>query len=383
MKYEHDRTWAEISLDNLDYNYRTLSDLVGPGCTVMAVIKGNFYGNGAITAARSLEEAGCRWMGLATIEEAMELREKGITAEMLLLGPICPEHTKIAIDNNLTIPMLDYAYAREISKAARSVGKTVRAHMKVDTGMCRYGMMVSKNLAQCVDETMQIAALPGIELTGVFTHFASGGDPAEDAFTMGQLANYRAYAEALEARGLKLLRHCANSPVSLRFPEARYDMVRVGTLLCGFNPFGCGVELKPVMQVRARILSIKQLDPGDTIGYNRLFTCERPTIVAIIPFGFVDGIHRSASNRAQMLLHGKRVTLVGKICMDLCFLDITDVPEAKIGDVVTIFGEDSGVFLSPYEITASYPGSAPELSAVIGTRVPRFYLRGGKIVARD
>ena len=160
------------------------------------------------------------------------------------------------------------------------------------------------------------------------------------------------------------------------------DMVRAGTLLYGFNPFG-GLELDPIMELKTRITQIKHLNPGDTVGYNRLFTCQRPTVIAIVPFGFVDGIHRAASNKAYMLVNGKPAKIVGKICMDLCFLDVTEIENVQVGQVVTVFGWDHGVYQSAYALTDTYPGSAPELTAVLGTRIPRFYLRNGKIVACD
>lgn len=382
MNYERDRAWAEISLDHLSENYRKLSTWTGPSCKVLCVIKGNAYGHGAVEVSRELERAGCEILGAATIEEAMELRENGIWLPVLLLGPITPIHTALAIQERFIVPLIDESSAKEISDAAVKAGKVIEAHLKIDTGMCRYGLPVGKDMDACLAEALRMAHLPNIRVTGVFTHFSVAGDPAEDTFTQGQMNLFREFSNRMEQAGVKLIRHCANSPATIRFPDVHYDMVRTGTLLYGFNPFG-GLELKPVMELKTRILQIKRLDPGDTVGYGRLFTCQRPTVIAIVPFGFVDGIHRAASNKTFMLVNGKPARIVGKICMDLCFLDITDIPDVQAGQTVTVFGWDHGVYQSAYALTNCYPGSAPELTAVLGTRIPRFYLRGGTIVAQD
>ena len=382
MKYECDRTWAEVSLDRLAENYQTLSAWTGPSCKVLCVVKGNAYGHGAVEVSKELERIGCAILGVATIEEAMELRENGIKLPILLLGPITPIHTALAIEQDFIVPLINESYAKEVSNAAAAAGKTIEAHLKIDTGMCRYGLSVGKDMDGCVEEALRMTKLPHIRVTGVFTHFAAAGDPAEDAFTHGQMELFREFSDCMAAAGVTLIRHCANSPATIRFPEVHYDMIRTGTLLYGFNLFG-GPALKPVMELKTRILQIKRLEPGDTVGYGRLFTCLRPTVLAIVPFGFVDGIHRAASNHASMLVNGKPARIVGKICMDLCFLDVTDIPDVRIGQTVTVFGWDHGVYQSAYELTNCYPGSAPELTAVLGTRVPRFYLRNGEITACD
>lgn len=382
MNYERDRAWAEVSLDRLADNYHKLSEFVGPSCKVLCVIKGNAYGHGAVEVSKELERAGCEILGAATIEEAMELREHGIKLPVLLLGPINPAYAALAAEQGFIVPLIDAAHAEELSAAAAAAGKTIEVHLKIDTGMSRYGLSVGKDMDGCVAEALHMTKLPNLRVTGVFTHFAVANIPEEDAFTRRQMTLFRTFSDRMEQNGVKLLRHCANSPGTLRFPEVHYEMIRTGTLLYGFNQYGV-VDLEPVMELKARITQIKRLDAGDTIGYGRLFTCERPTTIAIVPFGFVDGIHRAASNKACMLVNGKPARIVGKICMDLCFLDVTDIPDVKEGQIVTVFGWDHGVYQSAYALTDAYPGSAPELTAVLGTRIPRFYLRGGTIVARD
>jgi len=382
MKYERDRAWAEISLDNLAENYQKLSVWTGPSCKVLCVIKGNAYGHGAVEVSRELERIGCKILGAATIEEAMELRENGIKLPVVLLGPINPKYAALAVEQGFVVPLINEVDAKAVSDAAVAAGKTVEAHLKIDTGMCRYGLSVDKDMDACVAEALRMTKLPNLHVTGVFTHFAVAGDPNEDEFTHRQMDLFRVFSDRMAAAGVKLTRHCANSPTTIRFPEVHYDMIRTGTLLYGFNPFG-GIELKPVMELKTRITQIKHLNPGDTIGYGRLFTCERPSVIAIVPFGFVDGIHRAASNKATMLVNGQPAKIVGKICMDLCFLDVTNIPDVEVGQIVTIIGWDHGAYQSGYGITDSYPGSAPELTAVLGTRIPRFYFRNGEMVASD
>ena len=339
MNYERDRAWAEVSLDRLADNYHKLSEFVGPSCKVLCVIKGNAYGHGAVEVSKELERAGCEILGAATIEEAMELREHGIKLPVLLLGPINPAYAALAAEQGFIVPLIDAAHAEDLSAAAAAAGKTIEAHLKIDTGMSRYGLSVGKDMDGCVAEALHMTKLPNLRVTGVFTHFAVAIIPEEDAFTRRQMTLFRTFSDRM--------------------------------------------DLEPVMELKARITQIKRLDAGDTIGYGRLFTCERPTTIAIVPFGFVDGIHRAASNKTCMLVNGKPARIVGKICMDLCFLDITDIPDVEEGQVVTLFGWDHGVYQSAYALTNAYPGSAPELTAVLGTRIPRFYLRDGKVVARD
>lgn len=382
MKYERDRAWAEISLDLLAKNFQKISSWVGPDCKVLCVIKGNAYGHGAVAISKELERCGCEVLGAATIEEAMELRENGIRLPIVLFGPINPIHTALAIRQKITVPLISLDDAKKLSKAAEAVGQPLQAHLKIDTGMCRYGLPVGKDMEQCIADALQMTNLPGLQVTGVFTHFSAAGDFSQDAFTKRQMDLFRTFASRMEKAGVKLIRHCANSPATIRFPECHLDMIRTGTLLYGFNPFGT-LELDPIMELKTRITQIKHLNPGDTVGYNRLFTCQRPTVIAIVPFGFVDGIHRAASNKAYMLVNGKPAKIVGKICMDVCFLDVTEIENVQVGQIVTVFGWDHGVYQSAYALTDTYPGSAPELTSVLGDRIPRFYMRDGETVSHE
>lgn len=383
MQYEQSRTWAEISLDNLIYNYQKLSNLVGPSCDIMTVVKANAYGHGAVHVSHEIQESGGKFLGVSTIQEAMELRENNITIPILILGTISPMYTAIAFKNDITIAIFDYEYARKISDAAVEKGGKLNVHIKVDTGLARFGISIHKNMKKAIEETLRIAELPGIKLSGVFTHFAVGGDKTQDNYSLMQLNHFNTYADTLLNKGLKLLRHCANSPVTLRFPQARFDMVRLGTLIYGMNPFGFNLDLKPIMELKSRIMSIRYLDIDDSIGYDKMFTAQRLSKIALIPFGYADGVHRCCSNQAHVLVNGKRVKLIGKIGMDISFADITDVPEVKVDDVVTIFGQDQDEFISVYEYTNLYPGSAPELTCMLGRRVPKFYIKGGEIVAKS
>jgi alanine racemase len=383
MQYQRNRTWMEVSLDDLEYNFRLLSDLIGPSCAVMGVIKGNACGLGAVRVAQELQTAGCRFFGAATLEEAVELRDAGIIRPILLLGVIDFAYVSVCLDYRVTLPVLDLAYAAALSDLAHRRGRRLDVHLKVDTGLSRYGIPLDKDMDGALQQAMNIATLPGLALRGVFTHVACAGDPKEDDFTLRQFTLFRRFTEQLAASGLRLTRHCANSPVTLRFPQERYELVRTATILYGFNVFQPDFPLREVASLKTRIIATKEMNPGDSLSYDRLFTAERKTRIGLVPFGYGDGLPRLCTNRAFFLVRGKKARVVGKLCMDLCFIDITDIPEVREGDMVTVFGRDGDAFQSVFDIVNLYPGSAPELTAVLGRRIPRFYLRDGFDAGRD
>ena len=372
MEYRKRRTWAEISLDNLIDNDRLLARLAAPA-RVMAVLKANAYGHGAIPVASALEREGCVHFAVATLEEAIELRESGNCAQILVLGAADdPMYVHTAAKMDITLPVFDACHAGEL--ASKTGGIPLKVQWKVDTGLGRYGYTLREGTtATAVNQARQIAATPGIFLTGVWTHMACANMPQQDEYTAHQLALFDKLVRGIRAAGLDVKFHCANSPTVLRFPHAHYDFVRPGNALYGFVPYS-DIPFKPVLALKSRILYIHQLQPGDSLSYGRLFTAQRPTKVAIIPFGYADGIQRCASNRMQALVHGIQVPSIGKFCMDCTALDITDVPQAAVGDTVTIVGTEGGRTLRVEDITGLYPGSGPELTTVLGMRIPRFYV---------
>ena len=380
MEYQQDRTWLEISLDNLVHNFHVLSGLTRPGCPVLAVVKCNGSGFGALRVARELETAGCRFFGVATVEEAVELREGGITQPILVFGAPNPAHTALCARLGITLPVFDHAQAAALAGAAACRNLQIDVHMKVDTGLSRYGIALDKDMDGAVRQAMEIASLKGVRLKGVFSHAANAGEPADDDFTLRQFSLFTSFTNQLAKPGLRLIRHFANSPATLRFPEMHLDMVRTAGALNGFSPIRrSDLPLREVASLRTRIVYVRHLRPGDSLSYSRLFTASRETRLAIVPVGYGDGIPRLVGGRVSFLVRGKPAPLVGKLCMDMSFVDITDIPEADTGDVVTVFGEDNGAFQSVYAIADLFPGSGPEVTSVLGNRIPRFYVRDGKI----
>ena len=376
MKPTKMRTWAEINLNNLEHNYRALRAMLPPGCRFLGVIKANAYGHGAIQVARRLEGLGAEYLATACLREAMELRDAGgIDAPILILGYTPPEFARRLIEYRFTQTVFDLDAARALSQAAVRAEQTLKIHIKVDTGMSRLGFLCDEaHMAQAVEAIAQVCALPGLEPEGIFTHFAdSDGD---EAYTMLQFTRFLDILEALQARGLTFpIRHCANSGAVLNFPCTHLDMVRPGIALYGHYPApSCqgldGPGLLPVMSVKSRIASVKWVPAGTTVSYGRIHTLARDTRLAVLPVGYADGLFRRCSDQLSMRIGDQWAPIVGRVCMDMCMLDVTDLPQVEQGDVVTVFGEDA-----PIETAADLAGTVQyELLCAVSPRVPREYL---------
>lgn len=376
MKPTKMRTWAEINLSNLEHNYRALRAMLPPGCRFLGVIKADAYGHGAIQVARRLEGLGAEYLATACLREAMELRDAGgIHAPILILGHTPPEFARRLIEYRLTQTVFDLEAARALSQAAVRAEQTMKIHIKVDTGMSRLGFLCDEaHMAQTVEAIAQVCALPGLEPEGIFTHFAdSDGD---EAYTMLQFTRFLDILEALRARGLTFpIRHCANSGAVLNFPCTHLDMVRPGIALYGHYPApSCqgldGPGLLPVMSVKSRIASVKWVPAGTTVSYGRIHTLARDTRLAVLPVGYADGLFRRCSDQLSMRVGDQWAPIVGRVCMDMCMLDVTDLPQVGQGDVVTVFGEDA-----PIETAADLAGTVQyELLCAVSPRVPREYL---------
>lgn len=377
MQYLKDRAWAEVSLDAVEENYAMMRAYLPAGTEIIAVLKANGYGHGAVPVAKTLEKAGCSKMAVASIEEAMELRENGVSVPILLLGPIPVSYLEIAAKNELIVPLTDPEYAAEISGTARQLGLSVRAAIMLDCGLSRLGVVVKGREEEAVQDVLRLAALPNLELDSVMTHLTAGGIPEQHELNLEQLNRFKDFTAALERAGLHLPKHCAASRFSVRYPEYAFDCVRIGSDLYGVHPYyGVGPHFKPAMQLRARIVQIKEVGANTLVGYGPKYKTEKPTRIAVLPIGYVDGLTTRLGDKMCFLLHGKRVRQIGRLCMDYCMVDITEIPEAVTGDIVTLFGEDEGAFLSVQEHAAIYGGTASELICLLGRRIPRFYFKG-------
>lgn len=371
-------TRAEIDLDAVANNVRFFANHAGPAAGVMAVVKANAYGHGAIMVARAAIEAGARWLAVATVDEGCQLRAAGLTAPILVLAPSHPDEAIAAVHADLTLAVADLAMAAALGAAAGTAA--ARIHVEVDTGLHRFGIAHSV----AADEIARIVALPGVRLDGVYTHFATA-DEADQRFHDEQQARFEAVLDALTARGITVPQiHQDNSAGSLGGPGPRTTLIRPGVALYGMSPSDevpAPPALRPVLSLRSRVARVLDLAPGDTVSYGRTFVAKTPMCAALIPLGYADGYRRSLSGRGQMLLGGQRTPVLGRVCMDQTVIAVPDCVPVAIGDEVVAIGGQGDARISADEL-AVLAGTIPyEIGTGISARVPRHYLRGGRLVA--
>ncbi len=381
------RSWAEINLDILAENMREIRRVTKRSAKIMAVVKADAYGHGAIETARVLLENGADKLAVSMLDEAIELRQNGITAPILILGHTDPRRISQLIENDIEQAVYSLEYAKAISKKAIILERTARIHIKYDTGMNRLGFLEGESSVEAI---LAIAELPGIEIEGMFSHFAMS-DTDDDEYTMKQFESFTKMAEELEKRGLVIpTKHICNSAGILRFPQMHMDMVRSGLITYGMMPKGCPAsytdfEVRPAMTLKSSVVHVKEIPVGETISYGRHFTTERPSTIATIAIGYADGYLRRLSNCAEVLIHGKRAPVVGNICMDMCMVDVTDFDEKpKVGDEVVLFGKQKArgveAEIPVDEISDMLDTINYEVTCLVGKRIPRVYIKDGKIV---
>ena len=374
MKQTQTRTWTEIDLSNLEHNYRALRAMLPQGCRFLGVVKADAYGHGAVQVARRLETLGAEYLAVACLDEALELRQAGITTPILILGYTPTERAEALLDNGITQTVYDVEMARALSNAAAAAGKTLKIHVKADTGMSRLGWLCGgEDQSAAVEAIAQVCALPGLEAEGIYTHFANA-DGDED-YTMLQFTRFLDLLEALKERGITFaIRHCAASAAALKFPCTHLDMVRPGIALYGHYPDpSCegldGPGLRPVMTLKTRVASVKTVPAGTPVSYGCTHVLDRETKLAALTIGYADGLPRLCSDKLEVLIGGQRAPVVGRICMDMCMADVTGLDVAP-GDEVEVFGEHL-----PIEDVAALAGSIQyELLCAVSPRVHRAYL---------
>ena len=375
------RTWAEISLDNLNHNYHALREKLPGGTRFLGVVKADAYGHGAVPVSRYLVELGAEYLAVSNIEEAIQLRRGGIRGPILILGYTPPELADSLVSYGLRQEVHSLEYARQLQARLSGSKRRLRVHIKLDTGMSRLGFFAYDH-PKTVDELRAVAEMNELQIEGIFMHFpvADSLDASDEAFCRTQFDRFTAMLDALKAVGVEPeLRHCCNSGASILYPQYAMDMVRPGIATYGILPseeLRGRIDLRPVMQLRSTIFQIRDYAPDITVSYGRTYRTEVPTRVAVVGIGYADGLPRSFSNRISFLLHGRRVPQIGRICMDMCMVDVSSVPEAKVDDVVTIFGEDNGASIG-VDAMAAELGTIPyELLCGINKRIPRIYLDG-------
>lgn len=375
----HSRIQAEIDLDAMTYNLEHIKKNLAPGTQVIAVLKADGYGHGAVPLARRIQKDPEIWgIAVATVEEGEELRNAGITKPILILGYTYQEDYQKIANLDFRPAVFKLSMAKELSKAALEAGKTLKIHIKIDTGMTRIGY---RDVKKDVPEILEISKLPGLEIEGIFTHFARA-DEADKTPALVQYEKFQEFIRSLEQEGLHIpMKHCSNSAGIIRMQEANLDAVRAGIILYGLYPSKEverePVPLKPLMSLRSHIAYIKTVEPGAEISYGGIFTTVRETRVATIPVGYADGYPRGLSNKGSVLIRGKRAPILGRVCMDQFMVDVTEIPEAEELDQVTLLGKDGEDCITMEELGELSGRFNYEFACCISKRVPRVYLESG------
>lgn len=361
--------WVEIDLGAIAHNYKEIRRYTRKDAKLCAVVKADAYGHGAIAVARKAIAAGAEYLAVATISEALKLREAGFTAPLLILGLTKPDSSFDIVDADLTQTVCRLDLVQALSAEAVTQGKRVKVHLAIDTGLGRIGVHPS----EAASFAKEIAALPGIEIEGIFSHFAIA-DIEDKTFSWEQIRLFQEAYESIEAAGIHIpIRHIAESAAILDLPDVHFDMVRAGILQYGLWPSDevtRPLNLRPAMKFCARIVYIKTIPPGTSIGYGRNFIAERESRIATISVGYADGYLRVYAG-GYVEVRGKRAPIAGRICMDQCMIDITDIPDAKLGDIVTLFGSETLTAddLARWANTISY-----EVLCLVSKHVSRIYM---------
>lgn len=375
------RIYAAVNLDAVLYNLENMKKNISENTKIIAVLKADGYGHGAVPIAREIQSLPYIWgIAVATVEEGMELRNAGIQKPILILGYTYEEDYDTIVREDFRPAVFKKSMAQKLSQAAVKAGKPVNIHIKIDTGMTRIGY---RDPQRDVPEILEISRLPGIRIEGLFTHFARA-DETDPAPAYRQLEKYGEFLKKLEAAGLSIpLKHCSNSAGIIRIPEANLDAVRAGVILYGMYPSDEvekePVPLKPAMEIKSHIAYIKTVEPGTQVSYGGTYTTQRPTRIATIPVGYADGYARGLSNRGSILIHGRRAPILGRVCMDQFMVDVTEIPEAKELDEATLLGMDGEDCITMEELGDLSGRFNYEFACCISKRVPRIYIKDGQV----
>ena len=381
-------TWAEIDLNAYANNITELRRITDKDARLMAVVKANGYGHGSVEVARVALLKGAEYLGVARINEAVQLRKAGLEAPILIFGYTPPDQADTLIKYDLTQTVYSHKAAKVLSEYAIQKGTKICVHIKADSGMGRLGvLLISNNNADTPNHTPQdtveavesISRLSGLTVEGIFTHFATADD-ADKSYAKMQLDVFKDFIDSLDRSGLELpLKHAANSGALIDLPESHLDMVRPGIATYGLYPSSevnkSRVDLKPVMTLKSRIIQLKKVPAGFNISYGITYQTKRPTTIATVPVGYADGFNRLLSNRGHMLVHDQRVPIVGRVCMDLTMIDVGSVSDVAVEDEVVVFGPPSNDSVTADEIALELNTINYEIVSSITARVPRVYVR--------
>ncbi len=376
---------ADIDLDAITVNIQELKKVTAPGARFMAVVKANAYGHGGIEVARQALAGGADCLGVARVQEAVALRQAGIDGRLMVLNYTPPEFSHLALEHDLVLTVFDLDTARAISDIAAAANKRITVHIKTDTGMGRLGLRPAGEVGLTIDPervatVCRIARLPGVDVEGIFTHFAAA-DSTDTTYTKKQFGLFCDFVEALGKEGLEFkLRHAANSAAIVAHPQTHLDMVRAGIAMYGLNP-SAEVNLghlatRPVMALKARLVHVKKVPKGFCVSYGMTHRTPAPTVIATVPIGYADGYSRLLSSRGTMLVRGQRAPIVGRVCMDLIMLDVGHIEGVQTGDEAVALGSQGDETVSADEIAAELGTINYEIVSSITARVPRIFHNG-------
>lgn len=377
------RTWADVSLDNLAHNYTVLRQQVPAACRFLGVVKADAYGHGAVPVSHHLEELGAEFLAVSNLEEAVQLRRGEVRSPILILGYTPAQYARDLAEMDLRQEVHSLSYARELEARLVGTDSRLRVHLKLDTGMARLGFFCQEG-ERVLEELLAVTRMPHLAVEGMFTHFpvADSLDPADVAFTREQFRLFRRFVAGMEAAGVRPeICHCCNSGATIAYPEFALDMVRPGVATYGIAPsqdLAGRLDLRPLLTLQTTISQIRTYPAGVPVSYGRTYVTPSPKTLAVVSIGYADGLSRQLSGRVSFLLRGRQVPVVGRICMDMCMVDVTDVPEARVGDPVTVLGTGENGAPSVCGL-ASQLGTIPyEILCSISKRIPRIYLDGKK-----
>lgn len=376
----YNRIYARINMDNLRYNIEKMKSLVKSDMKILTVIKADAYGHGAVEIAKRIDDLS-DYYGVATIDEAIELREHGIDKPLLIIGYTAPCDFDRLIAYNITQAVYSVKDCEILSDMAVAVGKRAKVHIKVDTGMSRIGFPADE---QGIEEALKLTDMPGLDIEGIFTHYAKA-DETDKTAAYGQKEKFKSFINELNKGGIDFeLRHIDNSAGTMEMDDDEFDMVRLGIVTYGLYPseeIDKAVTIKPVMSLVAHVAHVKTLPEGVGVGYGWSYITDKETRVATVTVGYADGYPRACSNLGRVIIRGEYAPIIGRVCMDQIMIDVTHIPDVEVGDETVIIGGDGDRYISVEEVAAPANSFNYELVCNIGRRVPRVYSEGGRDTA--
>lgn len=376
------RAWAEVNLDAISKNLKNIRKITNPSAKLLAVVKADAYGHGFLDVSKTMIESGADYLGVATFEEAKQLRIHSIDVPIMIIGPIIDSDIENIIKLDIISTVFDIDTAKRISDRAKLMGKNAKIHIKLDTGMTRIGFVCGEDNIDTINNILNISKMPSLEIDGIFTHFARA-DECDRAHTDMQFKKFMDVCNVLEENGLNIpIKHVCNSGGIIEFPEYHLDMVRCGIICYGYYPSNQvhkeRLPLETAMTFKTVVTNVKDVPKNTPISYGGTFVTDKKMKIATIAIGYADGYSRVLSNKAEVIINGKKAKLVGNICMDQAMADVSDIYDVKIGDEVILFGKNGNNMITVESVADIIGTINYEILCVVGKRVPRVYIKNGK-----